>query len=85
MSKLGEKGRDPPGSVGEAVRGNHPHAPARSNDGIPEIFDPPLVDLAEPLQKKFGVQTADRARAVVFRALDEGLTWSSKDPPEEPA
>jgi len=35
------------------------------------------VDLAAPLQKKFGVPTADRARALVLHALDDGLTWSS--------
>jgi len=36
------------------------------------------VDLADPLQKKIGVQPADQARAVVLDALERGLTWSTQ-------
>jgi hypothetical protein len=43
------------------------------------------VDLVEPLQKRFGVQPADQARAVAFRALEDGLAWSPQGESERPA
>jgi hypothetical protein len=42
------------------------------------------LDLADPLQRTFGIQPADRARAVALQALDKGLTWPGEAQPEGP-
>jgi hypothetical protein len=42
------------------------------------------LDLADPLQKQFGIHPADRARAAALRALDKGLTWPGETQPGGP-
>ena len=69
------------GRVGPWVQQFAATVPALRRDSAMEALGSSIqlyLDLADPLQRKFGVHPADRARGAALDALGQGLHWSSE-------